>query len=85
MWESFDHWHQDSNSPAYPIGNSFANLRTGKDQIYRKDTGFTTESDWGNRDQDSVHFDCSYALNESLWDQYYFSTLTDPELSDFED
>ena len=85
MWESFDHWHQDSNSPAYPIGNSFANLRTGKDQIYRKDTGFTTESDWGNRDQDSVHFDWSYTLNESLWDQYYFSTLTDPELSDFED
>ena len=77
LWESFDHWHHDVNQPAYAIGNSFPNVRVGKEQIYNNNTGFTTDTDFGNRDMDSMHFDWSYVLNDALWDTYFFSGLED--------
>lgn len=71
----------DNLVPAYAIGNSLADPRIPLDAVH---------VDWGEYppaaaasfvDFQGLHYDYSYLLNESLWDGYFFSTLSENEPS----
>ncbi|MGJ8642080.1 MAG: hypothetical protein ACSHX9_01625 [Luteolibacter sp.] len=52
--------------PAFPFGNSHANIRIPLDQtVVNNFAGI----------QDFKMFDISHAVNESVWDEYFFSTI----------
>ncbi|MGE9290091.1 MAG: hypothetical protein ACQKBT_03820 [Puniceicoccales bacterium] len=64
----------DNLLPAYSIGNSKADSAIALDEIY---TQWDNSRISGYFTQRGTHYDYSYLLNDSLWDQYFFSTLPD--------
>ncbi|MGE9291663.1 MAG: hypothetical protein ACQKBT_11765, partial [Puniceicoccales bacterium] len=72
-----DNGRFDNLLPAYPIGNSLASPYIPLDATYVDWSTFTplgTLVTYGNIN-DGLLYDYSYYLNESLWDDYFFSAL----------
>ncbi len=73
-----------SATPAYAIGNSFADPRVQPATSLRTSTNANHVrglADWSglslnpDRSSRNFHFDLSYLVNQALWDRYYFSTV----------
>jgi len=69
-------WHshtlQTYATPAYAIGNSLANPFL---PLASTEEWFSSVRDIG---VPAAHYDYSYKLNDALWDDYFFSGITDP-------
>lgn len=82
-WRWNGNYQQPYNTPAYTIGNSFANIHLPLGATYHQiDATTSTFPDWITHVH-GVHYDYSYLLNDLLWDDYFFSTnldgLAEPE------
>ncbi len=76
-----------NNEPSFVVGNSYQNIRIPLDQTVVRD--FAIHDEKGLYDSRGVDvFDLSYLVNETLWDSYFFSSITpdklDVRISDLE-
>ena len=70
-WNS--HTLQTYGTPTYAIGNSLANPLLALDETEQWQASVRTP--WVNKP--AAHYDYSYKLNDALWDEYFFSGITD--------
>lgn len=82
FWNS--NHQQPHTSPAYAIGNSFANIHLPLDQtkmLLSNNSGIFDGSITGS---EAAHYDYSYELNNTLWDEFFFSTILPDNVTDIQ-
>ncbi|CAA6679670.1 MULTISPECIES: hypothetical protein [unclassified Lentimonas] len=70
----FANKQQPHTTPAYAIGNSFANVHLDLDEVSK----VITNADFDGQTPSTyagAHYDYSYLLNDLLWDGYFFSSI----------
>lgn len=72
-WNS--HTLQTYATPTYAIGNSVANPFLPLDST---EEWFSSVRQPWVKNVPAAHYDYSYKLNDALWDEYFFSGITDP-------